>query len=280
MARKEDLKREQRRFAAWLGIATAAHVAVVAVAILLQLYHLRNRPPVKIVSVSLVTLPGPPGPVGGGPGMVPASEAAPEVPAPSPAPKTSEPFAPPAPKQAPVPVAAKKTVPAEDASAAKRRLDDALSKLKQSSDSRQQSRGQQQNQGMSTALSTLQKKVASQGSGPAHGSGSGGGGGLYGPGGGASDPYKSKIAGIINDNWQFSNLLLRNAKGMEVYVAINILPDGTIAQIRYDRKAPSEYLNNTVKVALQKSKLPPIPREYGARPIWVGFVFGPEGVQQ
>lgn len=271
MERKDGLKREQRRFAAWLGIAAAAHVALVAVAILLQLYHLRTHPPVKIVSVSLVTLPGPPGPAGGGAAMAPAPAAAPAPPAPAPAP---------APK-APAPPVPKKTVPAEDAAAAKRHLDDALSKLKQTADSRQQSQGRQQAQGMSSALSALQKKVASQGSGPAHGSGSGGGGGLYGPGGGASDPYKSKIAGIINDNWQFSNLLLRNAKGMEVYVAIYIQPDGTIAQIRYDRKAPSEYLNNSVKVALQKSNpLPPIPREYGSRPIWVGFVFGPEGVQQ
>ncbi len=280
MARKEDLKREQRRFATWLGIATAAHVALVAVAILLQLYHLRTRPPVKIVSVSLVTLPGPPGPVGGGPGMVPASEAAPEPPAPTVAPKTPEPSPPAAPKPAPAPVAAKKTVPAEDAAAAKRRLDDALSKLKQSADGKQQSRGRQPDPGMGTALSALQKKVASQGSGPAHGSGSGGGGGLYGPGGGASHPYESKIAGIINNKWKFSSLLLKNAEGMEVYVRINILPDGTIAQILYVQKAPSEYLNNTVKVALQKSKLPPIPREYGTRPIWVGFVFGPKGVQQ
>ena len=68
---------------------------------------------------------------------------------------------------------------------------------------------------------------------------------------------------------------------MEVYVAINILPDGTISQIRYDRKAPSEYLNNSVKAALQKSSpLPPLPGEYGRRAIWVGFVFTPEGVSQ
>lgn len=271
MSIRDELKQEQKRFTRWIGIAALAHVAVVVLSILLQIYWARTHPPLKVVSVSLVTLPGAPGPAGG-----PASAPEPAtVPAPvkeTPAPKAPEP---PAPKKVPEPVTAKKTIPAENAKAEKQRLDEALSRLRQKADSRQQS------QNIGNALANLQKKVAAQGSGGAHGSGTGGGGGLYGPGGGASDPYKSKIADIIQNNWQFSSQLLRSTKGMEVYVAINILPDGTISQIRYDRKAPSEYLNNSVKLALQKSSpLPAIPREYGSRSLWVGFVFTPEGVTQ
>ncbi|NTV01877.1 MAG: TonB C-terminal domain-containing protein [Chlorobiaceae bacterium] len=280
MSTREELKREQRKFAAWVAVAAAAHAAVVLFAVLLQLYYVRTHPPLKVVSVSLVSLPGAPGPAGGPPASAPSPKPAPETPAP----KAPEPPAAPAPKKAVVPVPkpvpppepARKTVPAEDAKAAQRRLDETFAKLRQKTEARQQPAS-----GVGNAIANLQKKVSSQGSGPAQGGGSGGGGGIYGPGGGAVDPYKSKIAGIIQDNWSFSQQLVRNAKGMEVYVAINILPDGTISQIRYDRKAPSEYLNNSVNAALRKSSpLPPLPGEYGRRSIWVGFVFTPEGVTQ
>ena len=277
MSTRDQLKREQRQFAAWVAVAAAAHAAVVVFAVLLQLYYIRTHPPLKIVSVSLVSLPGTPGPAGGPSVSAPSPKPAPESPAPkAPEPPAPKKVVPPAPKPVPAPEPVKKAVPAEDAKVVQRRLDETFAKLKQKTETRQQ-----EPSGVSNAIANLQKKVASQGSGQAQGSGSGGGGGLYGPGGGASDPYKSKITGIIQNNWSFSQQLLRNAKGMEVYVAINILPDGTISQIRYDRKAPSEYLNNSVKAALQKSSpLPPLPGEYGRRAIWVGFVFTPEGVSQ
>jgi colicin import membrane protein len=268
MSTREESTRDQKRFAVWIFIAAGAHVALVVLSFLMQLYYLRTHPPVKIVNVSLVALPGTPGPAGGPP--VSAEPPSPEPEAP--APKAPEP---PAPKKVPEPAPAKKVVPEEKQKPDKADLADALARLKKQTESREAAKG------ISNSLANLQKKVASQGKGPAQGSGSGGGGGLYGPGGGASDPYKSKIAGIIQENWTFSQQLVRNSRGMEVYVAINILPNGTISQIRYDRRAPSEYLNNSVKVALQKSSpLPAFPREYGSKPIWIGFVFTPEGVSQ
>jgi len=68
---------------------------------------------------------------------------------------------------------------------------------------------------------------------------------------------------------------------MEVYVSINILADGTIKQIKFDKRAQSEYLNNSVKKALEKSSpLPVPPKEEGARDVWIGFVFTPEGIEK
>ena len=67
---------------------------------------------------------------------------------------------------------------------------------------------------------------------------------------------------------------------MEVYVRINIVADGTIRQILYDKKAPSEYLNNSVKKALEKSSpLPLLPKEASGGDVWIGFVFTPEGIE-
>ncbi len=88
MSTREDLKREQRRFVVWVAVAAAAHAAVVLSAVLMQLYHIRTHPPLKVVSVSLVSLPGTPGPAGGPPAPSPAPAA------PVPAPKVPEPPAP------------------------------------------------------------------------------------------------------------------------------------------------------------------------------------------
>jgi colicin import membrane protein len=279
MSTRDELKREQRQFAVWIGFAAGAHVALVAMMVLLNIYYIRTHPPLKVVTVSMVSLPGSPGPAGGAPAPAPP-------PAPKPAPETPAPKAPepPAPKKnpepavakkIPEPAVAKKSVPADNAKSQKVSIDEALAKLRKETEKKQPASG------IGSAIASLQKKVSAQGSGPASGSGTGGGGGLYGSGGGAVDPYKSKIAGIIQENWQFSQQLVRNAKGMEVYVAICILPNGTISQIRYDRRAPSEYLNNSVNAALKKSSpLPALPGELGNRSLWVGFVFTPEGVSQ
>jgi colicin import membrane protein len=179
-------------------------------------------------------------------------------------------------------------VPVDDAKMKKQHLADALQQLKLKTASQMpptQKPAAQKPAGssISNAIANLQKKVALQGSGPGgRGSGAAGSGNLYGKGsgGGAFDPYKSKIADIIQKNWSFSSLMLRNTAGMEVYVAINILPDGSIREIRYERKSSSENLNNSVKMALQKSDpLPQPPRESGTMDIWVRFVFTPEGIE-
>ena len=96
-----------------------------------------------------------------------------------------------------------------------------------------------------------------------------------------SAPYKAKIASIIMQNWEFSKLLLKNSYGMDAYVRINILPNGTIKQIIFDKKSLSGYLNDSVKKALEKSSpLPALPKEEGVRDIWIGFVFTPEGIKR
>ena len=90
--------------------------------------------------------------------------------------------------------------------------------------------------------------------------------------------YKAKAAAIIQENWAFSNPMLRG-DGMEARVRIHLLADGTIDQIIFDQRAASEYLNNSIKRALEKSSpLPTPPQELRGR--WIGFLFTPEGVQR
>ena len=299
MSTRDELKREQRRFSVWVGIAAVAHAALVAFAVFMQLYYIRTHPPVKIVTVSLVSLPSAPGP-SGGVKSVENSAPAVETPAKSepnlkPSPpekavaskKIPEPVVaakPPAPARKEVPVKTeqpiKKEVPIDEAKQRKQKLDAALEQLQKSTAAQKPTSVQKPTSTVSNALANLQKKVASEGSrGSSSGAGSPGGTGHYGAGGGASDPYTVKIAGIIQQNWSFSQPLVRTTQGMEVYVEISIQPNGSIAQVRYDRKSSSEYLNNSVKQALQKSDpLPQPPSTDGAQGRRIKFVFTPEGI--
>jgi len=299
MQSRDELRLEERRFYVWLGVAAAAHLALIAVVVFFQLLYVRMHPPLKVVNVSLVSMPGRPGPVGG-PKSIPASPAeAPEAKAseaepptakkvPEPLPPKSEPKVPEPstvkkiPEKPSVAKAPEKATKKPEVSDERKNLQATLDKLKKS-DTKKQGPASSGPSNLSSTLAKLQKQVASEGGGTASsGSGSGAGGGRYGSGGGgAFDPYKAEIAGIIQDNWSFSNQMVRSTSGMEVYVSIYIMPDGSVSQTRYDRKSTSEYLNSSVRRALEKSApFPPLPKEYGTKGLWVGFVFTPQGINQ
>ncbi|NTU68786.1 MAG: cell envelope integrity protein TolA [Chlorobiaceae bacterium] len=280
MSTREELKREQRKFAAWVAVAAAMHAAVLLGAVLTQLYYIRTHPPLKVVSVSLVSLPGAPGPAGGPPASAPSPKPAPETTAP----KAPEPQVAPVPKKAEVPVpkkvaepeVARKTVPAENAKSRKESLDEALAKLRKQADSRPQAAS-----GVGNAIANLQKKVASQGSGPAPiGAGRGGGGGQYGTGGGAVDPYQALLFEILWKKWvPPSSQMLRSTSGMLVTVRIHILSDGSLGGVEYLRKSSSEVMNNSVAVTLTKSiRFPAPPKEYGSRGVTYDINFTPTGI--
>jgi colicin import membrane protein len=315
MQSRDELKQDERRLYSWIGIAAAAHVLVIAAVVVLQLLYVRMHPPLKIISVSLMQMPGLPGPAGG-----PKSVEAPvadvekqpeasepagakkvaEPPPPQPAKKVAE-SAPPQPaKKISEPAAVKKipekpplkapvktpepTPKKQSAADERKNLQAALERLKTNTAARKTETGKTSASApsnLSSTLAGLQKKVAGGGGPASFGSGSGAGGGRYGAGGGgAFDPYMTQIAGIIQNNWEFSSLMIRSTTGMEVYVSLLILPDGSVSQIRYDRKSSSEYLNNSVKVALAKSTpFPAPPRAGGSKGRWVGFVFTPEGIK-
>jgi len=297
MQSRDELRLEQKRFYVWLGIAGAGHLALIAAVLFFQFLWIRQHPPLRVVNVSLVSMPGLPGPAGGAASLSAPAQPAIEKPS-EPAPAASKvPDSAPSKKpetKIPEPVAVRKipektpvrvpepTPKKENATDERKNLQAALDKLQKSTASRKPETARSAApSGIGNALANLQKKVASEGSGTGlSGSGSGAGGGRYGSGGGgAFDPYKAKIASIIQNNWSFSSQMVRSATGMEVYVSLLILPDGSVSQIRYDRKSTSEYLNNSVRIALGKSiPFPALPREYGTKGIWVGFVFTPEGI--
>jgi colicin import membrane protein len=288
MQMKDELRFERRLFYAWLVAAVVLHVVVVVGLLHLQTLDVRMHRPLHVVSVSLVSLPVTPEPDHRPERQPVASETVVPPVLPSPVKITSEPkpsqpltVSPVVPKDAmkavvsktpvrsPVSVVRNDPVPNEhtdfQAALEKLRKKDAESKLKEISEP----------SNLGSTLTSLQKKVADMTSGNAAG------GHYINNGGGVSDAYKAKITEIIQRNWSFSNRLIRSASGMEVYVSIFVLPDGSVSQIRYERKSASEYLNSSVRAALEKSvPFPPLPRESGSNGLWIGFFFTPEGIGQ
>jgi len=294
MKRSLELRTERKRFSFWIAVIAFMH-AVLLFSVLAYQFFLGGRErPLKIVNVSLVSLSGPGGSLQpaseGEPGsMVPdgqVPEAAQDEPPEQAKLSDPEPVTLPVRKAVPEPVKPKipdrpavKSTPA----AKPEEFGKALDRLRKSVENRTAASGRQSQENLGSALARLQQKVASQTGQQGKGSGGGGnapsGSGSGRGGGGTADPYKVKIAAIIQKNWEFSSHMLQNSYGMEVYVHIFILPDGTIQDITYDRRAPSAYLNNSVKKALEKSSpLPPLPGDYGSGGASIGFVFTPEGI--
>lgn len=288
MKRSQEFRIEKKRFSFWLAVAAGMHLLVLLSALAYQ-YFLGSSPnPPKIVNVSLVSLPGPGGsslPAEDGESGQASAETLPaEFPdLPPEAAKSVES------EQAPVkvkipqkPVREKPAVKSEPVMKTPEKqvnLGKALEKLRQSVDRKAAASGSAKQDNLGSALARLQQKVSSQGSGKGTGGGSAAGSGTGRGGGGTADPYKVRIASIIQKNWEFSSQMLQSSYGMEVYVHIFVLSDGTIRDITYDRRAPSAYLNNSVKRALeQSSPLPPLPSDYGSGGISIGFVFTPEGI--
>lgn len=316
MKRTQELQIERKKFTFWFAVNAGIHVFVLFSALLYQYYWGTEKKQPAIVNVSLVSLPGSGGSSSPGSGQEPGGDSErqadpslsaelPEEPETTrrnePDPVVPIPEISPVKKAVPEKTVQKKTaekelpkpqLKSEPEPVARNKQEDlnkAFERLRKSVDTKSAAARQQQHQeNIGNALERLNRKVASQGS--RQGSGAGGGGGSGGSaasagsgsgGGGTADPYKAKIAEIIQKNWEFSSKMLQNSYGMEVYVHITVLGDGTIHEIRYARRAPSEYLNNSVKKALDRSSpLPPLPSEYGSGGISIGFVFTPEGIDR
>jgi len=279
-------------FYLWLTVAAILHLFVFSVFLFLQILDARKQVEPKIVSITLVSLP--------------TEESAPAIEI---NPSVTKAILPTAPQASLLPPAektvntspstplsykskaVKRALPEKKPtlkSSEKQGLSSALERLKEVVDNKAQPPQSPPGSTVKRALAELEKRVnAEKVSAVAGGSreraisgGNSGAGKEYG-GSGASLAYKMKIASIIQRNWELANPLLKNSFGMEVTVRINILSDGSIGQILFVKKSLSEYLNNSVKKALEKSSpLPPLPRGEGAQGVWVAFVFTPEGIEQ
>ena len=273
MNNRDKRKVQHRRFFTALTVSVLLHVLLVSGGLYLQYLTGVNHRQLKTVEVSLVMLPGPGSSEEADMADVPLA-----IPEPEPVPE------PPA-KQPPVPVEPKKPEPVKkvpkkvpDKPRQPKRAP-VKEKLKELEQTVQQKKPSE----IERALARLQQEVKKgppsnlyKRSGPGLGKGSGNYGAPMSP----FESYLVEIAMIIRQNWLFTPQLIRERGDVKAYVAMTIQPDGSVSNIVFDRKSVSEYFNDTVFKAIEKSSpLPPVPEEVSRRALKIGLVFTPQGIE-
>lgn len=278
MNNRDKRKVQHRRFFTAFTVSVLLHVLLVAGSLYLQYLTGVNRRQLKTVEVSLVMLPGPgsseEADMADVPLAIPEPEPVPEPPAEQP--PVEQPPVPAEPKK-PEPVKkVPKKVPDKPRQPKRAPVEEKLKELEQTAQQKKPSE-------IERALARLQQEVKKgppsnlyKRSGPGLGKGSGNYGAPMSP----FESYLVEIAMIIRQNWLFTPQLIRERGDVKAYVAMTIQPDGSVSNIVFDRKSVSEYFNDTVFKAIEKSSpLPPVPEEVSSRALKIGLVFTPQGIE-
>jgi len=94
------------------------------------------------------------------------------------------------------------------------------------------------------------------------------------------DIYRVEIASRVRKHWAFSASLAGEQEGLVVYLAFNVLPDGSITDIWFDKRSGNRHLDESAERAVRKSDpVGPHPESLSLPYVTVGLRFGPEGVK-
>lgn len=94
------------------------------------------------------------------------------------------------------------------------------------------------------------------------------------------DIYKAEIPFRIQKNWAFSEQLAGGRRDLVAWLVIEILPDGEIRDIWFEKRSGNRYFDDQAYKAVKKSNpLPSLPEGY-TRPFFnVGLRFTPSGLK-
>ncbi|MFH1984099.1 MAG: TonB family protein [Pseudomonadota bacterium] len=94
------------------------------------------------------------------------------------------------------------------------------------------------------------------------------------------DIYRVEIAFIIQKNWAFSDSLAGGANDLVTEIAFDVMPDGTVSDIWFDKRSGNGYLDESARRAIIKSvPLPPHPNGVIRPAVTVGLRFTPQGIR-
>ena len=97
----------------------------------------------------------------------------------------------------------------------------------------------------------------------------------YGP----MEIYQAEVAVKMKRNWAFSPELAGGGKGLETRLVIKILPEGSIADVWYEKRSGNAYLDESAyKTVMKANPLPPLPKDYPHYHLVLGFT--PSGLAQ
>jgi len=94
------------------------------------------------------------------------------------------------------------------------------------------------------------------------------------------DIYKLEITYCIEKNWAFSEQMTGGKRDLEAELVIQIMPDGTIRDIWFEKKSGNSYFDDSIYKAVVKSNpLPPLPAGFSGRHFILGLRFTPSGLR-
>ncbi len=299
---------ETRTMMFYLGISLAIHLIVIGIMLYLPESRPRPRLGPGAITVSLVSLPGPPKAAPSpAPAAPPSSELqkasksvaipkketqktpkAPVIETPPPKPPTVSPKT-----DKPVSLAPKKQK-FKVKKSLKKKTQNRQKMIDQAMSSVQKSVENKQADSVRQAIDRLKKKVAdSEASGSrqrqttndiqgASGSGTAGAGGT----GGKrtieiTDLYKVEVAFQVERHWAFSRQAAGDGKTLQARIVFRVLPSGEITDIRFTQKSGNTYLDDSVYRAIVKAN-PVSPHPDGIRVpyVTVALRFTPEGMRK
>jgi colicin import membrane protein len=92
--------------------------------------------------------------------------------------------------------------------------------------------------------------------------------------------YQIEIAFRVQRNWAFSEQLVSGKSELTAELAFNVLPNGEIKDIWFDKRSGNAYLDESAYKAIVKSNpVDPHPPGINKSRITVGLRFGPEGLR-
>jgi len=91
--------------------------------------------------------------------------------------------------------------------------------------------------------------------------------------------YQAEVAVRLKNNWVFSEKLAGQTQGLESRLLIEILPDGSITDVMYEKRSGNKYLDQSAyKTVMKCDPLPPLPEGYKKYHLMVGFT--PSGLKR
>ena len=94
------------------------------------------------------------------------------------------------------------------------------------------------------------------------------------------DIYRVEIAYQVQEHWAFSEQMAGDAKNLEAKLVFKVMPNGEIQDIFFTDRSGNQYLDESAYKAVMKSNpVSPHPKGIFDPFIYVGIVFGPEGVR-
>lgn len=90
--------------------------------------------------------------------------------------------------------------------------------------------------------------------------------------------YGEQVKYYVEKHWAFSNQMTSDSTDLETILVVKIMPNGSIADLWFEKKSGNKYLDESVYKAVKKSNpLPPLPKEYPDPFLILGLIATPSG---